>query len=183
MKKQTVVFFFFFLSIVSASGQKLEPAPEGKAVVYFVRPSSLGFAINFSYFDSAQLVGKFNGPKYIRYECEPGTHLFWAKSENRDFLEAEVEAGRIYFIEAVVKMGAVKAAVNLRPVDPADTKAMTKILKLLDKKPSESFSSEELQAEANGMQDIIFKALEKYKEDKGKGKTGPRLEKSMYYKE
>lgn len=167
---------------LSATAQTIEPAPPDKAVVYFVRPSSLGFAINFSYFDSTRLIGKFNGPSYIRYTCEPGKHLFWARSENRDFVEADVEAGKIYFIEAVVNMGAVKAAVNLDPVDPEDQKRMKKIWKLLEKKPSESFSEEELASEEAKMQDVIERGLEKYNKDKEKGKTRPQLERGMYYK-
>src|SRR5688572_28868858 len=115
--KTTILAIIVSFCFYNATGQTLEPAPLNKAVVYFVRPTSIGFAINFSYFDSTQLIGKFNGPAYIRYECEPGKHLFWACSENRDFVEAEVEAGKIYFIEAAVMMGAVKAAVDLKPLD------------------------------------------------------------------
>ena len=170
--------FFAFTSLC----QNLNPAPEGKAVVYFVRTSSTGFAINFSYFDSTKLIGVFNGPKYIRYECEPGQHLFWARSENRDFVEAELEAGKIYFIEAIVKMGAIKAAVELRPVNTDDSKKMEKIFKLLNKKPSESFTEEELRNETIRLESAIERGLEKYREEKGSGVIIPKLSKSMYYK-
>lgn len=152
-----------------------------RAVVYFARPSSLGFAINFSYFDSTKLIGKFNGPKYIRYECEPGIHLFWARSENRDFVEAEVEAGKIYFIEAIVKMGALKAGVELLPVDPNDEKRMKKILKLIGKKPSESFTVSELEYDRDT--GVISRGIEKYKKEKEEGKINSRLEKSMYFRD
>src|SRR5262245_4332351 len=122
------LFMLLVCVLVSATtfAQGITPAPDDKAVVYFVRTSSLGFAINFSYFDSTKLIGRFNGPKYIRYECAPGAHLFWGRSENRDFVEAEVEAGKIYFIEAIPKMGAMKAAIQLEPVDPNDPKKMEK---------------------------------------------------------
>src|SRR5687768_7278818 len=99
MKKQIFLVVLFLLITISLIAQNIEPAPPDKAVIYFTRTGSLGLAINFSYFDSTKLVGVFNGPKYIRYECEPGTHLFWARSENRSFIEGEVEAGKIYFIE------------------------------------------------------------------------------------
>ncbi len=142
MKKQVLLIIPFFLIALSVIGQNIEPAPSDKAVVYFTRTSSLGLAINFSYFDSTKLIGVFNGPKYIRYECEPGRHLFWAKSENRDFIEAEVEAGKIYFIEAFVNMGAIKAGVDLQPVDPNDARMMKKIFKLMNRKPSVWFTEE-----------------------------------------
>lgn len=166
---------------VPVLAQEISPAPEGKAVVYFVRPSALGMAINFSYFDSTALVGRFNGPKYIRYECDPGKHLFWARSENRDFVEAELEAGKIYFIEAIVKMGAVKAAVNLDPVDPSNQKRMDKILKLLTKKPSESFTPEQLKKDLESLEDAVERGMEKYKADKASGKTFAQLTAAMNY--
>lgn len=183
MKTLFTLLLFFFCTIMSSAAQNIEPAPADKAVVYFVRTSSLGFAINFTYLDSTRVIGKFNGPKYIRYECEPGVHLFWARSENRDFIEAEVEAGKIYFIEADVKMGAVKAAVELIPVDPKDSKKMNRILKFISKKPSEYFTVAELEDETNKMQDVITRGLDKYRSDKEKGKGTARLEKSMFYGE
>lgn len=97
------------LAPVFIHAQGIQPPPPDKAVVYFVRSSSAGFAINFSYFDSTRLIGIFAGKGYFRYECEPGFHLFWARSENKDFVEAEVEAGKIYLIEAISQMGWVKA--------------------------------------------------------------------------
>jgi hypothetical protein len=181
MKKQILLIIPFFLIALSVIGQNIEPAPSDKAVVYFTRTSSLGFAINFSYFDSTKLIAIFNGPKYIRYECEPGRHLFWARSENRDFIEADVEAGKIYFIEAIVNVGAIKASVDLQPIDPNDTIFMKRIFRLMDKKPSESFNAEELQSETARLQDVITRGIEKYTMDKNKGKVISQLTKSMYY--
>lgn len=181
MKKKYLLIISFVFITLSVVGQNLKSAPEDKAVVYFVRTSSLGFAINFSYFDSTKLIGVFSGPKYIRYECEPGRHLFWARSENRDFVEAEVEAGKIYFIEAIVKMGGIKAAVELRPVDPNDKKRMDKIFKLLNKKPSVSFTENQLKSETERLQDAIDRGMKKYIEEKSKGKINSQLMKSMYF--
>jgi len=182
MKKPILLLAFLLASWISF-GQGVSPAPEDKAVVYFARPSSLGFAINFSYFDSTKLIGRFSGTKYIRYECDPGRHLFWGRSENRDFIEAEVEAGKIYFIEAIPAMGALKAAIQLEPIDPNDSKKMEKILKLINKKASVSFTEAELEADKKELGDVIERGLEQYKEDREKGKHVPlKLDKSMYYK-
>jgi hypothetical protein len=161
--------------------QEIPPAPEGKAVVYFARTASMGFAINFTYFDSAAVIGRFNGPKYIRYECDPGRHLFWARSENKDFIEADLEAGKIYFVEAAVKMGAVKAGVELIPIDPKDTKKMERVFKLMKKKSSEQFTEQELQIEAKNYNDVIVRGLEKYADEQKKGKSSKRLERNMFY--
>jgi len=181
MKKLILFIAIVLLKGTFCDGQVIAPAPADKAVVYFIRYSSLGFAINFSYYDSTKLIGKFNGPKYTRYECEPGAHLFWARSENRDFIEADLEAGRIYFIEAVPQMGGIKAGVQLRPVDYADEKKMKKIMKLLNTKSSETFTSQELEEDTKKMEEIITRGLEKYREEKEKGNKNERLEKAMYY--
>jgi hypothetical protein len=170
------------IPISRLSAQDIAPAPTDKAVVYFLRPSSTGFAINFSYFDSTRLIGRFNGPKYIRYECAPGRHLFWARSENRDFVEAEVEAGKIYFLEAIVRMGAFKAAVALEPVDLKDSKKMTKLMKLMVKRPSEKFTAAELQADEENQREVITRGMEKYAEEKSKGMTTKVLTKDMHYR-
>jgi hypothetical protein len=181
MKVFTTLLILVSYSSFDVVAQTIESAPADKAVIYFVRPSSLGFAINFSYFDSAQLIGKFSGPAYIRYTCNPGKHLFWARSENKDYVEANVEAGKIYFVEAIVKMGAIKAAVDLDPIDPKEEKRMKKMLKLIAKKSSQSFSSESLKAEEEAMQDVIARGLEKYADDKQNGRAFAKLKKSMFY--
>jgi hypothetical protein len=169
----------FFIS--AGVCQDIKPAPADKAVVYIVRPSSVGFAISFTYFDGTKFIGKFNGPRYIRYECDPGYHLFWARSENRDYIEADVDAGRIYFIEAIPRMGAIKAALQLIPLDLKNKKEMSKVMDLLEKKPSETFPASELEAETQNLQDVITKGMMKYKEEKDKGDVFEKLDRNMYY--
>jgi hypothetical protein len=183
MKNRLFVILLFCIATYTTISQNIKPAPYNKAVIYFVRPSSYGFAINFSYFDSTRLIGKFNGPKYIRYECEPGTHLFWARSENKDFIDAEVDAGRIYFIEAKPHTGALKAEVELLPVDPEDSKTMKKVMELINKKPSESFSAEELKKETEELLDVIAKGMAQYLKGKEKGVVFGKLKNTMYYED
>ncbi len=179
MTVRPIILLISCLSLTPLLSQNLPPAPVDKAVIYFTRTSSLGFAINFTYFDSTQVIGVFNGPKYMRYECEPGRHLFWARSENRDFIDAEVEAGKIYFIEAIVKMGAVKAGVELLPIIPTNTAKMKKIISLIEKKTSEEFSQIELDTETTELREVIKRGLNKNAEDKAVGKTNKQLGKEM----
>jgi len=183
MKTGLITFVLIAVSNLLTLAQTITPPSEGKAVVYFARTSSLGFAINFSYYDGDRFIGKFNGPKYLRYECEPGEHVFWARTENRDFVAADLEAGKIYFIEAEPNMGAIKAAVQLEPINPSDKKKMDKVMKLLAKKPSETFEAAELEQETIKQQETIAKGLEKYKENKEKGTKIKVLSKDMFYQE
>jgi hypothetical protein len=182
MRKKIIIPLLTVTSYMQLAGQEITAPPENKAVVYFVRTSSLGFAINFTYFDSASVIGRTNGTNYMRYECEPGHHLFWARSENRDFMEAELEAGKIYFLEAIPQMGAIKAGVQLQQIDPANEKKMNKVFKLMGKRNAESYAPEDLEKLTRDLQDVIGRGLAKYKEEKEKGETITLLDKSMYYK-
>ncbi|HEX6914911.1 MAG TPA: hypothetical protein VF145_06700 [Chitinophagaceae bacterium] len=172
----------FIVSFSLCFSQEITPPPAGKAVVYFARVSQLGFAINFSYFDSTQLIAKFNGSGYFRYECEPGQHVFWARSENRSFVEANLDSGKIYFIEAVPTMGGLKAAVDLTPINPATAeKRMAKILKLIGKQAAEDLPADDLAAEAKRMEDVVKRGWEKYQNDKANKENFPQLTADMNY--
>jgi len=156
--------------------QNIPPAPATKAVVYIVRTSSYGSIIGFSYFDSTTYLGKTSGVNYVRFEMEPGKHILWARSENRSFVEADLEAGKIYFLEATPGMGFVKAQVVLTPVNPAkDQKTMKRIFKLLEKEQPTVPRMEHISA------DIIPSAMEKYQQNKEKGENILKLERSQYY--
>jgi len=174
------LFAFLLFSFTTADG--IKPPSEGKAVVYIARTSSLGILINFSYFDKDKFIGKFHGHGYIRYECEPGEHIFWAQSENRDFVTADLEAGKIYFIEAAAKMGGLKARVRLMPVNPAqDTKEMKIIESQVNKLDPETFTAEYLQTENEKWKEDIQKGLERFQELVSKQEKIERLNKDMYY--
>lgn len=167
---KNIAFIFTLLTSLcfrfSNAQNNIVPPSPGKAVVYFVRPSNMGMAINFSYMDSAQLIGRFAGPAYIRYECEPGHHLFWARSENRDYVEADLAPDQIYFIQSMVAMGAVKAQVDLVPTNPkTDTKDMERMLKLIGKRPSEAFSADKLDSDRAQLAPAIERGLKTYSEE------------------
>ena len=126
------------------------------------------------------MIGRSNGTNYIRYECKPGYHLFWGRSENRDFIEADVEAGKIYCIEAVPQMGAIKAGLKLRPLDASNEKAIKRFKKLVGKKEAETLTAEDLEKDSAHFKEAIERGLEKYKEEKEKGEKITRLERSQH---
>ncbi|MEM6771871.1 MAG: hypothetical protein AAF597_14920, partial [Bacteroidota bacterium] len=142
--KPIVTLFFCYLSL-TLFAQGVDPAPADKAVVYFVRTSGLGAALNFHHYDGDQLIGKFNAGKYLRYECEPGEHVFWARSENRSFVEADLAPGGIYLIQVIPQMGGLKAGVQLVVFDPQVGDLPRPIRKLVTKRAPQSYSPEQLQ--------------------------------------
>lgn len=179
----TIFFPVQVLIAITADAQVMIPNPvPGMSTVYFVRPSNSGLLINFSYFDSTKLIGRAPGPSYIRYDCNPGHHLFWARSENRDYVEADLEVGQVYFIYADVAMGAVKAQVDLIPIDPPnDSKRMKKVMKLMKKQSAVKFTEEELQQDAAELSKAMERGMRTYGEEEEKQVSHDVLRSDMYY--
>jgi len=91
------------------------PSPD-KALVYFMRPSGLGFAINFQIWDGDRFIGLSQAKSYFGYQCEPGKHLFIGIAENKRGIEADLEAGKSYYIITQVKIGGWRARMAFIPV-------------------------------------------------------------------
>jgi hypothetical protein len=182
MKKTILIIMLLHYVFSTAFGQGIQPPAAGNSVVYFVRESALGLVINFSFFDNDKFIGKFDGGDYLRYECSPGEHLFWAKAENRDFITADLEPDKIYFVDVIPQMGMVKASVQIHPVKPDDDKTLKGIFKLINKKAPVTYPPEELEAENERLQEAISKGLAKYQEELGSGVVFKKLEKNMWYR-
>jgi len=88
-----------------------------KALVRFMRPSGFGFAINFNIWDGEKVIGNSVAKSQFDYLADPGKHLFVAVAENKVFLEADLEAGKTYYILTQVRMGAWKARVGFVSVN------------------------------------------------------------------
>ncbi len=91
------------------------PAPD-KALVYFMRPSGYGYAINFQIWDSDHFVGLSQAKSYFAYECAPGTHLFIGIAENKVAIQADLAAGKSYYVGTNVRTGWAKARMQFTPV-------------------------------------------------------------------
>ena len=91
------------------------PSPD-KALVYFMRPSGFGFAINFQIWDGDHFIGLSQAKSYFAYQCDPGKHLFIGMAENKRGVEAYLEAGKSYYIITPVRMGGWRARMAFIPV-------------------------------------------------------------------
>ena len=169
MKKLSLIIFVLIFFQITVSAQTTEATNDEKAIVYIVRTSAIGKAINFKYFVDDKFVGKCKQGKYLILEIEPGEHLIWAKSENISFIEANLEAGNTYVINAEAKMGGLKARVNLAAIDNQDEDQLNKVKKYLSKKKLIEFDADELHDGQNEYSDLITDSLKKYEEEwKGK---------------
>jgi hypothetical protein len=101
----------------------ITPEP-GKAMMVFLRPSTLGFAIQSSVFrvdvESQDIVGIVAAKAKVAYQVDPGEHLFMVVGESADFMYADVEAGKTYYALVTPRMGAWKARFSLAPVARPD---------------------------------------------------------------
>ena len=145
MKKATVyLIIVIFAAVIASCGSaskvsstsekpaesKLIPAPEGKALVYFVRPKFVGTAINFKVYCDSTYIGFTKGVNYIYTIVEPGKHTLFSQAENKAELQMILEAGKTYFIEQIPQMGAIKARNKLVVLEDADGKAKLEKCKL-----------------------------------------------------
>lgn len=118
------IFPLFVLLIIGCAGSSkymvegtpVEKVPAGKSVIYFMRPSSLGFAINFQIWDGDHFVGLSQAKSYFAYVCDPGKHLFMGFAENKVAVDADLAPGKSYYVGTAVRMGAWKARMLFTPV-------------------------------------------------------------------
>jgi hypothetical protein len=102
-----------------------EPKPAaGKAMVVFLRPSGMGYAIQSSVFvvkdKNPELVGIVAAKTKVAWQADPGKHLFMVVGESGDFMGAELEAGKTYFATVAPRLGMWKARFSLKPVGPEE---------------------------------------------------------------
>jgi hypothetical protein len=188
MKK--IIPLLLLIFSINVQAQELNKPSEGKAMVYFTRVEAMGFLINFKYFDGEKYLGKFNYGKYLAYECDPGKHLFWAKSENSDFVEAELEPNKIYILDSQPQMGAFKAGVKLIPFNNDPTfyknekkynRIKTRMLESITSGESYSMSEEDVKEAEQDLQELTKRIMEKYDKKKTENEVITQMPKEMFF--
>lgn len=97
-----------------------EITPEkGKAVVVFMRPSGMGFAISSSVFevkgDNMALAGIVAAKAKVAYRLDAGKHLFMVVGEGADYMSADLLPNKTYYAYVTPRMGMWKARFSLEP--------------------------------------------------------------------
>lgn len=170
MKK---LFFYFLLSIfLSATficpAQGFQPPAEGKAVIYFTQVTKYG-STAFEFFHYDKYIGYLKGKDYIRYECEPGENLFWASSENKEFLTADLKEGGTYVVIVDVVTGFWKSHVGFSPISEKDTELLGRAKKVIMNEPPFVTPQAKIDKENKKLKKFIGEELEHY-ENVTKGK-------------
>ncbi len=162
---------------VPAGTSEPKPAP-GKAMVVFLRPSGMGYAIQSSVFEmkgqDPQLVGVVAAKTKVAWQADPGKHLFMVVGESGDFMSAEVEAGKTYFAMITPRMGMWKARFSLKPVGAEEYVSPDFVLGLngsrwVEKDESSEAWARENAADIRGKYDAYYpKWMEKAEADRPK---------------
>jgi hypothetical protein len=166
MKTQKII-LFLVISVIGTTfslAQGFVPPAEGKAVVYFTRVSSYGFAISFEYFHNDKYIGVFKGKNYMRYECDPGQQLLWASSENKEFLTADLKEGGVYVVMVDIAMGFGKARVALRPITAANGEDFLRAKELILSKSPIVTPQPKVEQMNSKLKDFITEKLKMYEE-------------------
>jgi hypothetical protein len=168
-----IYLFVLFLGISNgfsqdSNTQTVVKPSEGKTMVYITR-SNGAMMINFRVYDRDLFIGALEYGQYFRYECEPGQHLFWAASENRDYVEANLEANKVYVVDLEARMGAFVAAVGVVPQSPKEKRHKKKFFKTV--KNETPFNKFQLNLTAQDKESNIKLALEKYEDLKQNGSS------------
>lgn len=133
------IFLFIILPLLfginPVNAQGFTPPSPGKSVVYIVRVTREGITTSFEYFHQDKYIGIFKGKNYMRYECNPGKNLFWASSENKEFITADLRVGGTYILIVDVYTGGIKYRVGLIPITEKDTGLFEQAGNLIKSKP------------------------------------------------
>lgn len=105
--------------------QGVQYVPEqGQALVVFMRPSRLGFAIQSSVFDVTEQPPRFVGivpaGAKVAYSSDAGRRIFMVVGESADFMAADLTPDKTYHALVTPRMGVWKARFSLQPVTGAD---------------------------------------------------------------
>lgn len=98
------------------------PPPAAKAdtaTVVFIRHSGMAKkAVTTILDEGGHFVGDSTASSYFAREVPAGKHMFITWAENTDFLTADVQAGKVYYVEVDPSMGAWSARFHLFAVKP-----------------------------------------------------------------
>lgn len=148
-RKTSIAGLLIALAAAALSGCASLPSPEvmkaetaayqlpklpdpGKAIVYVVRPSSLGGLIRFNVFVDNQEplseMGYTRSSQYIYFSVPPGEHKIYSKAENWAETLITAKANDIIFIQQEPAVGIVMARNNIFKLDDYEGKYHVKTL-------------------------------------------------------
>ncbi len=103
------------LYLMKTTDRQKEPN-ENKAIITFIRPIKYAEGVAFGIWDENSFLGSLKEQTYFQIAVDPGKHTFLGKAEQWSVLQAEVEAGKKYYIEVKAKLGMTVVRMQLLPL-------------------------------------------------------------------
>ena len=95
-----------------------------KALIVFMRPSRMAFANQSYVFDvtdgNPMFLGVISTKTKVAHYANPGKRRFMVTSESADFMDATLDAGKIYYARVGARPGVWTARFSLYPVRSAE---------------------------------------------------------------
>jgi hypothetical protein len=97
----------------------IAPPSAGKAQIVFFRPFAPGFLLHFSVWENGKNITRLDSGNYQPINVNPGAHDYLIRSEARDILHIEVDAGEVYYVKQTMSMGMFVGHPHLQLSDQA----------------------------------------------------------------
>lgn len=107
------------VSYAPASGYQFSSPPPDKALVVFLRPTFLGYSVSAALYEDDTFLGIVMRNSYMEHLTTPGSHTYMVVSGAADFLGADLEGGKIYFVNVVPRLGLMRTRFSLEPITPS----------------------------------------------------------------
>ena len=89
----------------------------GTALIYVIRSTMYGNKVQTKLAVDGEWKGVNRGNNYFFFNLSPGEHYFCSQSENRSIAVIKIEAGKTYYLDQSIHMGAIKARNDLNVMD------------------------------------------------------------------
>jgi hypothetical protein len=106
------------MGLMPAESASPTPLP-GKAMVVFMRGQDSALVQSTVYEvkgPEVEIIGIVAAKTKVAYQVDPGKRMFMAVGETADFMNADVQAGRTYYVYVAPQLGNWKARFALEPV-------------------------------------------------------------------
>lgn len=104
---------------MNTSSEKPSPqASDDKATLVIMRTTSYGWAAQISNFLDGKLIGQTKGKCYFITKVDPGKHTVICQNENVRMHEINFEAGKVYYLQQAIYMGAWSARTEYDTLNP-----------------------------------------------------------------
>jgi len=117
----------------SATPEMIAAAPEGQGQIIFWRSGTMvGKAMGCGVNIGAERISALGAGRYFILNTAPGAYEFNAKSEAKDVLNLEVDAGDTTYVKCTIKMGVMAGRPNLSPSNAEEFNEKRSGLKYVD---------------------------------------------------